>query len=123
MLSSAAAVLVCVLNLIGRPLPEIVMLDVRPPDVSRRAEAFVRRNPDTIYLLTDTNVFHDARLGYQSALRKLASIIVHEEWHLRHGPDERGAYHAQLVELLRLGERADRPTYVGVQRAMLFVTQ
>jgi hypothetical protein len=38
-----------------------------------------------------------------SALAKIASIIVHEEWHLRHGLDEGGAYDAQLLTLTRIG--------------------
>jgi hypothetical protein len=118
---TAAAVLVCALNLIGRPMPPIAMLDVRPADASPTAEAFVRRNTDTIYLITTTSVFEDARRGEHAAIRKIASILVHEEWHLRHGPDERAAYHAQLIELIRLGEKPDRPVYAGVVRSMLAV--
>ena len=30
---------------------------------------------------------------------KLASVIVHEAWHLQHGRDEGGAYDAQLIFL------------------------
>jgi hypothetical protein len=30
---------------------------------------------------------------------KLASVIVHEAWHLQHGRDEAGAYDAQLIFL------------------------
>jgi len=117
-MTTAAAVLVCVLGMIGRPLPPIVLLDERPRDASHNAEAFVRRNPDTIYLLTQTDVFINARRGSTRALKKLASILVHEEWHLRHNADERTAYEAQLYELLRLGELPDQPLYRGVARAM-----
>ena len=117
-MTTAAAVLVCVLGMIGRPLPPIVLLDERPHDASPNAEAFVRRNPDTIYLLTQTDVFYEAQRRNYRALRKLASILVHEEWHLRHGADERRAYEAQLYELLRLGESPDQPLYRGVMRAM-----
>ena len=31
-----------------------------------------------------------------TAIVKLASIITHEEWHVRYGADGRGAYRAQL---------------------------
>jgi hypothetical protein len=51
---SAASVLVCVLNILGRSaetFPPIALLDVRPPDVSERAEAFVRSGDDTINLI------------------------------------------------------------------------
>lgn len=120
-MTTAAAVLVCALALVGRPLPPIVLLDERPRDASPTAEAFVRRNPDTIYLLTQTDVFHEARRGSFRALRKLASILVHEEWHLRYNADERRAYEAQLDELLRLGETPDQQLYRGVMRAMRMV--
>ena len=122
-MATAAAVLVCALNMLGRPLPPIVLLDVPPADASRSVEGFVRRNPDTIYLVTSTLAFQDARRGDKSAQRKIASIIVHEEWHLRHGADERGAYDAQLRSLLRLGELQERPLYRSVLRAMEHVTQ
>jgi hypothetical protein len=120
---TAAAVLVCALDLLARPMPPIVLLDARPLDVSPNAEGFVRRNPDTIYVLTDTDVFEDARRGDHHALRKIASILVHEEWHLRHGADETGAYQAQLLELLRLGETPERWTYRAVARAFRYVTR
>ena len=122
-MATAAAVLVCALNLLGRPMPPVVLLDVPPPDASGSVEGFVRRNPDTIYLVTSTLVFQDARRGDKAALRKIASIIVHEEWHLRHGADERGAYDAQLRSLLRLGELPERALYRSVLRAMEYVTR
>ena len=63
-------------------------------------------------------MFLEAQRGSFRALRKLASILVHEEWHLRYLADERRAYEAQLDELLRLGEKPDEPLYRGVMRAM-----
>ena len=39
----------------------------------------------------------------QLAVLRLASIIVHEAWHFRHGRDEAEAYEAQLA-FLRLTE-------------------
>src|SRR5688572_31105414 len=61
-------------------------------------------------LLTTSEAFRTAlkaqtRCGNRNALRKLASILVHEEWHLRHGSDEEGAYSAQLTTLTMLGAR------------------
>jgi hypothetical protein len=46
----------------------------------------------------------------------VASVIVHEEWHLRHGRDERGAYVAQLTALAMLG--APSPLITDVRRSM-----
>ena|SRR5688572_9466084 len=76
-------------------------------------------------LLTTSEAFRTAlkaqtRCGNRNALRKLASILVHEEWHLRHGSDEEGAYSAQLTTLTMLGAR-DTPVYGSVQRAMVAV--
>jgi hypothetical protein len=122
-MTTAAAVLVCVLAMIGRPLPPIVLLDERPRDVSPNAEAFVRRNPHTIFVLTQTDVFYDARRGSLRALKKLASILVHEEWHLRYNADERTAYEAQLLELFRLGVLPEHPVYRSVLRAMQMVVR
>lgn len=121
---SAAAVLVYALSLLGRSaasMPPIELLDVRPADVSLNAEAFVRRDPETIYILTTTASFKDAQAGNYDALRKIASILVHEEWHIRNGPDEQGAYEAQLMTLMRLGVPVDSNLRHGVARAMLSV--
>ncbi len=131
-MSSAAAVLVCALSLLSRTakdMPPIELVDVAPPEVSRFTEGFVRHDPDTIYLLTSSSVFRLAeeriRDGCTStpAMKKLASILVHEQWHLRNGSDERGAYYAQLTTLASLGVQADNTLYVQVTRAMLAVTR
>jgi hypothetical protein len=121
---SAAAVLVCALDLLARPassFPPIVLLDTRPADVTATAEGFVRRDPDTIYLMTTSSVFRMAQAGNTDALKKLASILVHEEWHIRNGPDERGAYQAQLGALYLLGVDPGRPLANEVRQSMRVV--
>jgi hypothetical protein len=128
-MTSAASVLVCALSLLGRSpesLPDIELLDVPPPDVSANAEAFVDQKTRTIYILTTSAAFRAVRespyvCGSTQGLRKLASIIVHEEWHIRNGRDEEGAYSAQLIALLLLGEQAGSPMYMSVQRSMWHV--
>ena len=125
---SAATVLVCALGILGRsPEPRIVLVDVPPLDASPGVEAFVRSGDDIIHLVTSSSVFRDAmaarnRCGNLNALRKIASVIVHEEWHVRNGPDERGAYHAQLLALMMMGSDASSVTYAEVSRAMRAVT-
>ena len=127
-MTPAAMVLVCAIGLLGRSpesLPRIKLVDVRPAHASVNVEAFVERGVDTIYLLTTSAVFRSAlqaktRCGNMGALRKLASIIVHEEWHVRHGGDEEGAYAAQLTTLTMLGER-DTAVYNSVHRSMAAV--
>ncbi len=126
---SAASVLVCALSMLGRPertFHPIAFVDGVPRGGSPNAEAFVLRNPDTIYLITSSPVFRTAAASREAckpraAIAKLASILVHEEWHLRRGVDERGAYHAQLTTLALLGFDEHSLLYHGVKRAMLSV--
>jgi hypothetical protein len=127
---SAPIVLACALNLLGRTadVPRIELVPVPPDDVSRLAEAFTRENSNTIYLVTSSEVFRtaqhgSAKCGDFEALRKLASIIVHEAWHVRHGSDEQGAYNAQLIALASLGASPGVPAYNAVMRAKLAVTK
>ena len=124
---SAASVLVCVLDLLGRSagsFPPITLLDVRPKDVSVQADAFVRAGDDTIHLMTSGPAFQRVqrsprKCGNLDDVRRLASILVHEEWHVRHGPDERGAYEAQLTALIALDAGPGSPVFGGVVRAMV----
>ena len=128
-MSTAALVLVCALSLLGRSadrLPPIVLLDTRPAGVSANAEGFVRRDPDAIYLLTSAPVFQAAMWAEKfrgacwdrESLSKIASIIVHEEWHLLHGADEREAYAAQLTALTMLGFGPHSGLHFSVKRSM-----
>ena len=121
---AAAAVVACALNLLGRsqPIAPIKLLSTRPPEASPSAEAFVTRDPPTIYLITSTAAFDDARSETANRLdgcRKVASIIVHEEWHLQHGADEQGAYYAQITALSAMG--ASPVQISDVRRAMFAV--
>ena len=103
---SAAAVVVCACGLLGRSGPGTVpirLLDHAPQGSSQFVQGFLTREPDTIYLITSTPHFQDARRGDPDALRQIASVIVHEEWHVQHGADEKGAYEAQLTTLTYLG--------------------
>ena len=127
---SAAAVLVCALNVLGRSpatLPPITLIDVPPGGASAGIEAFVMAGDKTIYIVTSSAVFRRAqssglRCGSLEALRKIASVIVHEEWQVRHGPDEREAYRAQLFALTVMGAGAGSPLYGEVSRSMHAVT-
>src|SRR5262245_25684174 len=116
---SPAAVVVCALGLLGRSpssTAPIRLIDSPPPGISPNAEAFVSRDQDVIFVITSTDAFRLARRddvdGSRDALRKIASIIVHEEWHLRFGHDEQGAYLAQLTALAALGASASLITAV-----------
>ena len=123
---SAAAVVACALALLGRSqssMPPIVLVDAAPAHASATVEAFVSRPDPNIYVVTSSPVFRDARESHATcadtlAMKKLASILAHEEWHVRHGIAERPAYEAQLTTLLRLGVPPDHGLYISVTRAM-----
>ena len=128
-MATAASVLVCALELLSgtvRELPPIHLVDTLPIDANVGVEGFVRVDPPAIFLVTTTAAFRTARAaeykcGHQMALRKIASIIVHERWHLMHGADERGAYQAQLMALVRMNAGPNTPLYQGVARSMRHV--
>jgi hypothetical protein len=128
---TAASVLACALSVLGRSessMPPIALIDIAPPEVSTGAEAFVRGESRTIYLITSSRVFQTALTlrQYCSAapeMMKLASILAHEEWHVRHGPDEKAAYHYQLVTLIRLGQPPGTGIYRDVQTSMLRILE
>lgn len=127
-MSVANFVLTCALTLMGRSaeqLPPIIVVE-RPADATPYAVAFVRSGERAIYLVESSSAFRAAKDANRTLrgcrelelLRLIASAIVHEEWHLLHGPDERGAYYAQLTELQRIGSEPGRWAYDSVKRAM-----
>lgn len=124
---TAATVLVCALNLLHRTagsFPPIEFVDVRPTYVSANAEAYVRQGHPQIYLITTSPAFARARRSdYKcrdlDAIRKIASVLVHEERHVRYGEDEAGAYAAQLSTLIALDAGPGSPLYYEVTRSML----
>jgi hypothetical protein len=109
----------------GGDVPRIVVVDQRPPDATVSVDAWVRfdtegRAMPVIYVRTDTDLYRDAvRQDYQ-ALVRLAGILAHERWHLRHGRDEEGAYTAQLSTMEYL--HANSTHLAQVRRALRRVT-
>lgn len=125
-MQSAAAVIACALALLGRSeksMPSITLVEAPPKHGSIQADAFVSLPDPRIYVVTTSPTFRDAMASRSSCsnsdpLKKLASVLMHEEWHIRNGSDESGAYYAQLTTLLRLGVPPDNNTYRSVQRSM-----
>ena len=123
---TAEAVLVCALTLLGRSessFPPIHFVSVVPADVSAEAEAFTRINDRHIYLVTSGYLFRrlqadDYRCGDLAAVRKLASVLVHEEAHVVRMANERDAYTAQLTALAALGAGPGSVLYTEVRRSM-----
>ena len=115
----------------GRRLPRIEILARKPPGASARATAFADPDRRVIYLVASEPPFSIALAAQVStaecrdpeALKMVASVIVHEEWHLRHGRDERGAYDAQLMTLHLLGLGPGTGAYRNVRLAMQAVVR
>lgn len=127
---SAEVVLMCALEMLGRTastFPPIELVAAAPPGVVATAEAYVDTGRRAIHLITSSQVFRRAqnarwRCSEVGAIRKLASILVHEEWHVRHGTSETGAYQAQLMTLLTLRADPGDGDFQAVRRAMRSVT-
>jgi hypothetical protein len=122
---TAEAVLVCALGLLGRPASSFPPIELVERGASVGAEAYVRRDEQRIYLVTSSDTFREARVsqdrcGNTMAIRKIASVLIHEEVHLRQGGDEKTAYEAQLTMLTALGSGPGTPPFSAVKRAMRY---
>jgi hypothetical protein len=81
-------------------------------DTSKRAFGFYNqetegkfdpRHPEQgITLVGDTHLFRSAQKGNADAIKKLASLLVHEKYHADHEPGEGPAYDAQIDTLRQL---------------------
>ena len=131
-MSPQAWVLVCALDLLGRSagsFPPIRILSTPPTYASQNAQGFIDRREGIIYLIASAPAFAQAqqaestvrgrgRCEERTALKMVASVIIHEEWHLKHGADERGAYQAQLMQLYFFGLAPESATIQSVKRSM-----
>jgi hypothetical protein len=125
---TAEAVLVCAMSMLGRPassFPPIELVERSHHGASIGAEAYVRREEQRIYVVTSSDTFREARVsqdrcGNTMAIRKIASVLIHEEVHLRQGAGEKAAYEAQLTTLTALGAGPGSPPYASVKRAMRY---
>jgi hypothetical protein len=123
---SAETVVVCALTLLSRNVesfPPVEFVTIRPAHVSADAEAFVERQDTRIFMIITTRAFSRARTapdrcGDLQAIRKVASILIHEEWHVRHTDNEAEAYTAQLTALHSMNAGPGNPLYSEVSRAM-----
>ena len=122
---SAQTVFVCALALLGRTqqsFPAVQFVEKAPVGVSPSAEAYVLTEEKRVVLITSTWAFRAAReaqnqCGRVQALHQIAGVLAHEEWHVRHGLDEEGAYDAQLTALTSVG--AGPALFNSVMRAKL----
>ena len=123
---TAEVVLLCALEILGRSagsFPSIELVATAPANASAGVEAYVGPRDKKIYLLTTSAAFRSlmasrTRCGDVMAARKIASVLIHEELHVRQNADERTAYEAQLLRLIMLGSGVGTPPYQEVFRAM-----
>ena len=126
---SAATIFVCALELLGRSatsFPPVQFVEKAPPGVSPQAAGYVLAGEGRISVITSTDAFARARRSRDrcsnlDALREVAGVLAHEEWHISHGPDEEGAYNAQLIALLTAGAHEDGALFHKVKQAKLAV--
>lgn len=80
-----------------------------PASASRGAEAWTSYDATgigkQIFVYTGSDMFRCASrpLRMRQCVIRLASVLVHEAWHLEQGPNEERAYEAQIAFLLRNG--------------------
>jgi len=123
---TAEIVLMCALEMLGRSaasFPPIELVATAPAHASPGVEAYVGPRDKKIYLVTTSAAFRrqmesNTRCGDVMAARKLASVLIHEELHVRENADEKTAYQAQLVRLIMMGSGVGTPPYQEVFRAM-----
>ena len=87
----------------------ITLASVTPPSASRGIEAWTSYDAtgigDRILVYTGSDMFRCAGrpLRMRQCVIRLASVLVHEAWHLEHGPNEEDAYEMQIAFLLNNG--------------------
>ena len=87
----------------------ITLAATPPSSASQGIEAWTSHSADgtgtRIFLYTGSDMFRCARwpLGMRQCRIRLASVLVHEAWHMEHGQDEEDAYEAQIAFLMRNG--------------------
>lgn len=126
---TVTAVFTCALELLGRPqasAPRVELIERVPPGISALATGYVLLTEKRIVLITSTPAFVQARhaserCGDVEAIREIAGVFVHEEWHLTHGVDEAGAYDAQMIALLQTGANADSRLFHKIKQTKLAV--
>jgi hypothetical protein len=91
----------------------ITLASVTPPGASRGIEAWTSYDAtgidDRILVYTGSDMFRCASrpLRMRQCVIRLASVLVHEAWHLEHGPNEEDAYEVQIAFLLKNGAAAE----------------
>ena len=100
----------------------ITLVTVVPPSASHGIEAWTSYDADgngeRIFVYTGSDMFRCASwpLGMRQCRIRLASVLIHEAWHLEHGRSESDAYEAQIAFLLRNGAETEHVKAVCLAR-------
>ena len=87
----------------------ITLATAAPASASYGVEAWTSYDAhgcgERIFVYTGSDMFRCASrpLSMRQCLLRLASVVVHEAWHLENGRDEEEAYEVQIAFLLRNG--------------------
>ena len=87
----------------------ITLATAAPASASSGVEAWTSFDAhgcgERIFVYTGSDMFRCASrpLSMRQCLLRLASVVVHEAWHLENGRDEEEAYEVQIAFLLRNG--------------------
>ena len=101
----------------------ITLVTVTPSSASRGAEAWITYDAtgigQRIFVYTGSDMFRCASrpLRMRQCVIRLASVLVHEAWHIEHGPNEEDAYEAQIAFLLRNGATTEHVAAVRLAQS------
>ena len=100
----------------------VTLAAVAPSSASAGIEAWTSYDADgnvvQIIVYTGSDMFRCARwpFGMRQCRVRLASVLVHEAWHLEHGRNEGDAYEAQIAFLMRNGAATEHVKAVRLAR-------
>jgi hypothetical protein len=108
----------------------IVLAEAPPAEASRGVEAWMLprqdQTPAQIVVYSGSGIFRcasDPRWLDDQCLLRLASTLIHEAWHCRHGVDEAGAYEAQIAFLTTHRASSAQITSVRLARQYVLAAQ
>ena len=107
----------------------VALTSVLPPGASPTAEGWTVYGSDgrgeRIFLYTGSDMFRCALWprSMRQCLLRVASVLVHEDWHCRHGRSESGAYEAQIAFLLRRGAAIEHVKAVRMARDRVIASE
>ena len=106
----------------------ITLAKAAPASASIGVEAWMAYDDECgtrIFVYTGSDMFRCASppLAMRQCLLRLASSVVHEAWHLDHGPNEEEAYEVQIDFLLRNGAATEHVKAVRLAQSRVLAAE